>query len=58
MSECMKRLIFLLDNIIFILDLEPSSIDNSWDSGLPMGTKCATVVADLFLYCYEKDGFS
>ena len=34
--------------IIFILDLGPSV-------GIPMGTNCAPLVADLFLYCYERD---
>ena len=23
--------------------------------GIPMGTNCASLVADLFLFCYEKD---
>ena len=23
--------------------------------GIPMGTKCTLLVADLFLYCYERD---
>ena len=23
--------------------------------GIPMGTNCAPIVADLFLFCYEKD---
>ena len=23
--------------------------------GMPMGTNCAPLVADLFLYCYERD---
>ena len=23
--------------------------------GIPMGTNCATLVADPFLYCYERD---
>ena len=23
--------------------------------GIPMGTNCATLIADLFLYCYERD---
>ena len=23
--------------------------------GIPMGTKCAPLVADLFLFCYERD---
>ena len=34
--------------IIFILDLGPSYT-------IPMGKKCAPLVADLFLYCYERD---
>ena len=24
-------------------------------AGIPMGTKCAPLVADLFLFCYERD---
>ena len=37
--------------IIFILDskLYRQSV------GIPMGTNCAPLVADLFLYCYERD---
>ena len=23
--------------------------------GIPMGTYCASLIADLFLYCYERD---
>ena len=23
--------------------------------GIPMGTKCAPLVSDLFLFCYERD---
>ena len=23
--------------------------------GIPMGTNCAPVIADLFLFCYERD---
>ena len=26
--------------------------------GIPMGTNCAPLIADLFLYCYEKDFMS
>ena len=26
--------------------------------GIPMGTNCAPVIADLFFYCYEKDFMS
>ena len=33
--------------IIFLLDLELI--------GIPMGTKCAPLVADLFIFCYERD---
>ena len=38
--------------IIFILDLGPSYTDKLLE---PMGTNCAPLVADLFLYCYERD---
>ena len=35
-------------------------LTSSWDSygqvvGIPMGTNCAPLVADLFLFCYERD---
>ena len=26
--------------------------------GIPMGTNCALLIADLFLYCYERDFMS
>ena len=39
--------------IIFILDLGPSYTKQI--VGIPMGTNCAPLVADLFLYCYERD---
>ena len=26
--------------------------------GIPMGTNCATLIADLFSYCYERDFMS
>ena len=26
--------------------------------GIPMGTYCAPLIADLFLYCYERDFMS
>ena len=26
--------------------------------GIPMGTNCAPLIADLFLYCYERDFIS
>ena len=43
-------LTFLLDNILF--DLAPSCIDKLL--GFPW-TNCAPLVADLFLFCYERD---
>ena len=39
--------------IIFLLDLELNFIDKN--IGIPMGTNCALLVADLFLICYERD---
>ena len=44
-------LIYLLDNIyiIFGFKLYRQNV------GIPMGTNCALLVADLFLFCYERD---
>ena len=46
-----QTLIFLLDNIYikFGTKLYRQIVD------IPMGTNCATLVADLFLFCYERD---
>ena len=46
-----EALIYLLDNIYirFCTKLYKQFV------GLPMGTKCAPLVADLFLFCYERD---
>ena len=38
--------------IIFVLDLE---LNYRQTIGIPMGTNCAPLVADLFLFCYERD---
>ena len=38
---------------ISILDLVPSFMKQN--VGMPMGTNCAPLVADLFLFCYERD---
>ena len=38
---------------IYILDLALSYTEKN--VGIPMGTKCAPLVADLFLFCYERD---
>ena len=42
---------YLLDNIsiIFGSKLYRQMV------GIPMGTNCAPLVADLFLFCYERD---
>ena len=44
-------LVYLLDNICirFGTKLYKQTI------GIPMGTNCAPLVADLFLFCYERD---
>ena len=46
-----KALTFLLDNIYirFCSKLYKQIL------GIPMGTNCAPLVADLFLFCYERD---
>ena len=46
-----EALTFLLDNIYnrFGSKLYRQIV------GIPMGTKCAPLVADLFLFCYERD---
>ena len=50
MSECVRRL-DLLDNIYirFGTKLYRQIVN------IPMGTNCAPLVADLFLYCYGRD---
>ena len=46
-----EALIYLLDNIYsrFGTKLHRQIV------GIPMGTNCAPLVADLFLFCYERD---
>ena len=44
-------LTFLLDNIF----IRFSTKLNRHVVGIPMGTNCAPLVADLFLFCYERD---
>ena len=46
-----NALSFLLENIYFRFD------NNLYRQivGIPMGTNCAPLVADLFLFCYERD---
>ena len=47
-----EALTFLLDNIYYI---RFGSKLYRQIVGIPVGTKCAPLVADLFLYCYERD---
>ena len=44
-------LIYLLDNIF----IRFGSKLYRQNVGIPMGTNCAPLVADLFLFCYERD---
>ena len=46
-----EALTFLLDNIYIRL----CSNKYLQTLGIPMGTNCAPLVADLFLFCYERD---
>ena len=46
-----ETLTFLLDNIY----IRFGSKLNRQIKGIPMGTNCAPLVADLFLFCYERD---
>ena len=51
MSKCMWRADLLLDNIFirFGTKLYKQEV------GIPMGTNCAPLVVDLFLFCYKMD---
>ena len=46
-----NALIYLLDNIYirFVSKLYRQNV------GIPMGTNCAPLVADLFQFCYERN---
>ena len=46
-----EALIYLLDNIYIRFGTKL----NRQIVGIPMGTNCAPLVADLFLFCYERD---
>ena len=50
-TDVCKSLSFLLDNIY----VRFGSTVYRQVIGIPMGTNCAPLVADLFLYCYERD---
>ena len=49
--KCVKLSPFLLDNIYIRSD---SKLYRQ-NVGIPMGTNCAPFVADLFLFCYERN---
>ena len=52
--SCQKvtnALIYLLDNIYIRFGSKLYRLN----VGIPMGTNCAPLVADLFLFCYERD---
>ena len=46
-----NALIYLLDNIY----IRFGSKLYRQNVGIPMGTNCAPLVADLFMFCYERD---
>ena len=48
---CNSFLSYLLDNIY----IRFGTMLYRQIVGIPMGTNCAPLVADLFLYCYERD---
>ena len=46
-----SALVFLLDNIF----INFNNCIYRQKIGIPMGTNCAPLIADLFLFCYERD---
>jgi hypothetical protein len=50
-DEVCRSLSYLLDNIF----IRYGKVVFRQTVGIPMGTNCAPLVADLFLYCYERD---
>ena len=53
-TELCESVTFLMENIFVQFD----GIVYQQIVGIPMGTNCAPLIADLFLYCYEKDFMS
>ena len=53
-KTCVKHLIYLLDNIYIRLGTKLYR----QIVGIPMGTNCAPLEADLFLFCYERDSMT
>ena len=50
-QDVCSALTFLLENIF----VRHGNTIYRQKIGIPMGTNCAPLVADLFLYCYERD---
>ena len=49
-----KLLLFLMENMY----VQFGGMVYQQIVGIPMGTNCAPLIADLFLYCYERDFMS
>ena len=49
LPKCSDALIYILDNIFIRFGTKLQIV------GIPIGTNCAPVVADLVLFCYERD---
>ena len=48
-----KALTFQLDNVYLRFGTKTKLFRQI--VGIPMGTNCAPIMADLFLFCYERD---
>ena len=46
-----EAFVYLLDNIFIRFGTK----DHRQTTGIPMGTNCAPLAADLFLFCYDTD---
>ena len=53
-TDFSEALTFLMENIYVQFD----GMVYQQIVGIPMGTNCAPLIADLFLYCYERDFMS
>ena len=52
-TEFSEAFTFLMENIY----VQFGGMVNQQIVGIPLGTNCAPLIADLFLYCYERDIF-
>ena len=53
-AEWCEGFTFLIENI-YILYLQFEGMVNQQTVGIRMDTNCAPLIADLFLFCYERD---